>query len=126
MPPDYLEERLLFIEPIAAIDLGEQARAARFRRPLHFEQIARQILRIAVSLDRPDVQMLAAAQAECPEIMLMTTAADVESGFFPEFTACTRKFIFLRVNESLRYRPGCVVLPGPVRPTGMDEKYLHA
>ena len=61
LPPDYLEERLLSIEPIAAIDLGELRSAARFRWPFHLEQIARQILRIAVSLDRPNVQMLAAA-----------------------------------------------------------------
>src|ERR1700730_7120488 len=60
LAPGDLEQGLCSIKPRTAVDFGELCAAARFWWPLDHEQIAGQICGIAVSLDRPNVQALAA------------------------------------------------------------------
>lgn len=121
-----LKERLLSIEPTAPIDLGKPRSAARFRRPLDFEEVARQFRRVAVSCYCPDVQNLAAGLPECTEILLISAHADIEPRLFFKFTPRAREFIFACSYESFRHGPGPGVVPGPIRPSGVDEKHLRA
>src|SRR5882762_2912674 len=121
-----LEQGLYSIKPSAAIDLGELLGSARFRRPLHLEQIAGQIGRIAISLDRPDVQALAAGLSEYSKIMLKPTSVGIESGLFFEFAPRAGQFIFQRVDETLRHGPSAVVLLCPIGSSRVDEKDFRA
>src|SRR6185312_3110613 len=57
---DDLVQRRYATEPFAPIGLGKALPPARFWRPDHFEACAFQHLGIAVALDRPDRQGLAA------------------------------------------------------------------
>jgi hypothetical protein len=58
--------------------------------------------------------------------MLAGVQAGLESGLFFEFPPRAREFVLVAVEETLRYRPGTLILCCPIRPAWVDEKDLRA
>src|SRR5207302_6057272 len=121
-----LPQRRFSIEPAAAIDFRESSGAARLRRPFPLEQVALEICRVAVPIDRPDVQPLAARLREYAEIPFAAALVGLESGLFPEFAPRAGELVFVGVDETLRHRPGAVVLLRPIGTSRVNEKDFRA
>ena len=75
-----------------------------------------------MAFQHPDVEPLAAGQAEDSEIAKFS--ADFESGFFLELAPGCGKQILVRIEDSLGYRPCALVPLRPERAAGMDEEHF--
>src|SRR5262249_9396097 len=111
-------------EPCGAIDLGELLHAARPRRPFQREGIAFQLGRVEIALRGPDVDRLGprlpeAAEGEEP-------ALEPEPNLLLELPLGRLERILALTALALGDAPSTLVLPGPERPAGVDEKHLGA
>src|SRR5262249_1951119 len=107
-------------EPGCAVDLRELLPAAGARRPFHRKQVAPDGCRIAVGLDGPGVNDLAAgrlARREGDEV-----AAAGEAGLLGEFAPRRLQRVFVGAEFALGNRPGMRILPRPERTAGVDEE----
>src|SRR5436309_2814206 len=89
-------------------------------------QVAVGIGRVAGPIDRPDVQPLAARLREYTEIPFAAALGGLESGLFPEFAPRAGELVFVGIDETLRHRPGAVVLLRPIGTSRVNEKDFGA
>ena len=94
------------------------------RRPFRLRPQAVQARRVAVALERPGVDDLAAALDDPAERQVGT--ARFEAGFLDELADGGLERIFARMDAALRNRPRAFVSRGPERPAGMREQDLEA
>src|SRR5262249_54958323 len=117
-----LAQRLRCGKPSGAIGFGELHLAAGFGWPLHREQVAAKRCEIAVAFDRPGPHRLSSRLLEAAEIEECSYGA--EAGLLFEFALSGGEWIFVALKDSLRDRPGAVVLLGPERPARMHQQEL--
>ena len=111
-------------KPLSAIHFRDFYRSAGAGRPRDGASVADQLLRIAVTLDRPNRNQLPAGLLYLSQ--LKRIALDREAGLLTEFALRGfQRGLAFRIL-SLGNRPCSQVLFRPERTSGMDQKHLQA
>src|SRR5215469_3754939 len=119
----HLRLRLLVRKKLRLVDLGKLLPLAGSRRPFERERVAPHRRRIAIALERPRVHDLPALVFDRAE--RSKVSARFDAGFLLELSLRSRKFIFARLDFSLRDEPGALVLSSPERTSQVDQQHLE-
>lgn len=117
-------ERVLLAKPSCPVGFRVAFYHSRFRWPFHRKGVAREVFRIAISLQRPDGQVLAPILEERAQSLI--GACDFKSGFFFELPLGGHQGVFTWIDDPFGNGPGRYVLSYPNRTAHVDEEHLRA
>src|SRR6185312_3898500 len=110
-------------EPLGAVDLGKGPNATRAWRPFEIEGVALDSARIAITLDGPGIDDLAAGLPDGRQRAEL--ASDGEARLLGELALRPRQQILARRRLAFRDRPGAGILLGPERAAGMHQEHFR-
>lgn len=94
------------IKPPRTIDLRKALSPPAFRRPFHFEGVARNRVSIQICFDRKGYDAL-------PDLTQSPEGLSASAELFPEFASRHMRRILAWLDFSFRDRPGAAVLVAP-------------
>src|ERR1700683_1067994 len=110
-------------EECGAIDFGELAGFSGTRRPFHLKRVAAQRGRIAVALEGPRRDFLAALVLDAAKGK--QSGARCQAGFFLEFAFGRGEFVLARIDLAFGHEPRTRVFVGPEWSAEMDQQDLQ-